>query len=273
MTLKFQEMLKRNILSPHHKQMIKSALPLKDCFGINHFWYYKIDNSGNYSYIGTNEAWNEFCFDTPMLKHFTCLRHPACLPRGISLMKAGAKDEYKKILDFAWEKFAVNFNINITNQTNDGVEAFGFATNFNDPYADERLLNKLSYLREFMRFFKEQNAKTLHFVNENKVHLPTVFGHQFYEPTNALFIPFDREKLFRHMGLGAVFSLTPREKDILKFIAYGYPAPYIAKQLNLSNKTIENYLATIKCKLSCNSKTQLIQLSQQISASGFFDEI
>ncbi|MBA3284149.1 MAG: helix-turn-helix transcriptional regulator [Nitrosopumilus sp.] len=265
-------MLKRNNLSPHHKQMIKSAFPLQDCFKINHFWYYKITHSGNYSYIGTNEAWNEFCFDTPLLKSFTCLRHLECLPKGISLMKAGAKEEYKELLDLAWEKFGVNFNINITNETNDGVEAFGFATNFNDPYADERLLNKLSYLREFIRFFKEHNAKALHFVNENKVHLPTVFGQQFYEPTNALSIPFEREKLLRHMGFGAFFTLTPREKDILKFIAYGYPASYVAQQLCLSKKTVENYLATIKCKLACTSKIQLIQLSQQISATGFFDE-
>jgi hypothetical protein len=37
--------------------MQRFAAPLKECFSINHFWYYRIIDSGLYSYMGTHTAW------------------------------------------------------------------------------------------------------------------------------------------------------------------------------------------------------------------------
>lgn len=48
-------------------------------------------------------------------------------------------------------------------------------------------------------------------------------------------------------------------------------AGYIANQLQLSTRTVENYLATIKSKLCCQSKLELIQKAQEIASAGFFD--
>lgn len=41
------------------------------------------------------------------------------------------------------------------------------------------------------------------------------------------------------LGLDIIERLTQREIDVVKYIAYGYPANYIAKQLSLSNRTIK----------------------------------
>jgi DNA-binding NarL/FixJ family response regulator len=73
------------------------------------------------------------------------------------------------------------------------------------------------------------------------------------------------------MGLDSLFSLTPRELDLIKWIAHGYPASYIAHQLQLSIKTIENYTATIKCKLNCKSKIELINKALEITSTGYFN--
>ncbi len=44
-------------------------------------------------------------------------------------------------------------------------------------------------------------------------------------------------------------TLTDRERDILRLIAHGLPNPAIASQLNLSPKTVGNYVSNIFGKL------------------------
>ena len=267
----FIEMHRKLTSSPYHSQMVRFAAPLCDHFGINHFWYYKITSTGNYSYVGTHGAWNEFCFEKSILQHFTCVRHPDSIQKGISLMKTGASGEYKAVLDLAWEKFTINFNINMVNEISQGVEAFGFATCFNDFHAEERLLNNLLLLKEFTKIFKANHQKLLRLLDENHVNLFSEFGQQFYERPKSLVLPFQRDKFLSKIGFEQIVLLTSREKDVLKFVACGYPAAYIAKQLYLTTKTVENYLSNIKSKLHCNSKVELIQKAQQLAATGYFD--
>lgn len=261
----FSELLKKITSSPCYNQMLRFSAPLKDCFGINHFWYYKITFSGNYSYFGTHAAWNEFCFENAMVSHFPCLRHPNNLQIGINLMKAQADIEYRAVLDSAWDKFQINFNINITNRVSEGVEAFGFATCYNDPHAEQRLLNNLPLLHHFIRFFRKEHIKLFQLLDDNQVNLPDQFGPLFYERQKMLAIPNNQEQFLEKMGFGSIRSLTPREKDVLKFLSHGYPSTYIAQQLLLSSRTVENYIAVIKSKLSCNSKVELIQKAQAIA--------
>lgn len=267
----FHEMLRKITSSSCHDQMMRFVSPLNDYFGINHFWYYRITFSGNYSYVGTHSKWNEFCFDNDMLSHFPCLRHPQTLKSGIQLMKATEDSGYKKVLQTAWDKFQINFNINLQKSTPDGMEAFGFATSFNDPKADEMLINDLPLLNHFTRVFKERNKKLFHLLEDNQVNLNTQFGPRFYEIPKGILLPRDRAQLLRKMGMEWVISLTSRDRDVLKLVTKGYTASYIAAQLKLRCKTVENYLAAIKCKLSCKSKDELILKAQELASAGFFD--
>lgn len=260
----FHEMLRKITSSPFHDQMQRFAAPLKEHLGINHFWYYRITSSGHYSYLGTHAAWNEFCFDQSMLSHFSCLRHPTVPLQGIQIMKASADSNYQKVLQTAWEKFHINFNINLQSKTQDGIEAFGFASCFNDPKADERLLNELNLLRHFTKAFKMRHQKLFDLLCDNQVDLTSYFGPSFYESPKSIMLPFKRDLLLQKMGLGKSHDLTARELDVLKYVSNGYPASHIAAQLQLSRKTVENYIATIKSKLGCKSKIELIQKSQQI---------
>ena len=267
----FQDMLKKISSSTYYDQMVRFSLPLYDHFGINHFWYYKISNSGHYSYVGTHAAWNEFSFENPIVKYSPCLRHPDSMQKGISFMKTAAGGDYKELLNMAWEKFKINLNINLVDATPSGIEAFGFASSFNDLHADERLLNHLPLLRTFTGFFKKRCEKLIHLLDDNQVDLRVQFGQQFYERPSFLNIPFERDKFLRQIGFENILSLTPRESEILKFMSNGYSAPYIATQLHLSKRTVENYLETIKSKLFCNSKTELIQKAHRIAATGYFN--
>ena len=53
-------------------------------------------------------------------------------------------------------------------------------------------------------------------------------------------------------------SLTPREKEILKYLAEGLSVKEVATQLNLSVKTIEAHKFNLMRKLSIHNKAQLV---------------
>lgn len=268
---KFHEMLRKTSSSPYYNSMMRSAAPLNDCFGINHFWYYKITSKGHYAYLGTHTDWSEFCFDKAMVSHFPCLRHPNSVKSGVQLMKAGADVEYKQVLDTAWDKYKINFNINLIEAIPEGIEAFGFASRFNDPLAEERLLNQLPILHYFTKCFRAENEKLFQLLNDNQVDLSSEFGPVFYERPKALALPDAREQLLRRMGFEWIFSLSQREKEIMGHLRHGYPASYVAEKLHLSCRTVENYIAIIKSKLSCRSKVELIQKARELASTGYFE--
>ena len=58
-------------------------------------------------------------------------------------------------------------------------------------------------------------------------------------------------------------TLTPREKEVLKFLAEGESVKEIAQHLNLSVKTIEAHKFNLMRKLDIHNKAQLVQYAIQ----------
>jgi len=58
-------------------------------------------------------------------------------------------------------------------------------------------------------------------------------------------------------------TLTPREKEILKFLAEGQSVKEIATHLNLSVKTVEAHKFNLMRKLDIHNKAQLVQYAIQ----------
>lgn len=57
--------------------------------------------------------------------------------------------------------------------------------------------------------------------------------------------------------------LTAREQDCLKGLLQGFTAKMIAKKINISHRTVEEYLVKIKEKFNVTTKSQLIEKIQQ----------
>jgi DNA-binding NarL/FixJ family response regulator len=51
-------------------------------------------------------------------------------------------------------------------------------------------------------------------------------------------------------------ELTDRERDVLRLVAEGQPNAVIARELDLSIKTVRNYLSRIFCKLQVTHRTE-----------------
>ena len=52
---------------------------------------------------------------------------------------------------------------------------------------------------------------------------------------------------------------SPRELEVLKWLAYGYTCKEVARQLYLSPKTVEHYRGRIALKLGLTSRAQIVR--------------
>src|SRR5713226_1545893 len=64
-----------------------------------------------------------------------------------------------------------------------------------------------------------------------------------------------------HAPLQAFDELTPREREILEFIAQGYSNPEIAERLVLSPKTVSNHVSNVLIKLQAADRTKLMLMA------------
>jgi len=58
-------------------------------------------------------------------------------------------------------------------------------------------------------------------------------------------------------------TLTPREVDVLRLIVRGYTNNQIAKELNISARTVEGHRANLMGKLELHSRVELVEYAEQ----------
>lgn len=262
----FQYMDRKVTSSAYHNKMMRMGKLLEDHFGINHFWYYRVTNSGHYCYLGTHTAWNEFSFAHDMFGKFPYLRHPNSLTDGISLIKNATNDPLQEFLSTASHQFNINFNIHLLKKTSEYVEGYGFGTHTKLHLRDEHLLNELSLLKQFIKCFREENKNIFKIIYDNQVDLASHIGPTFYENTNPFKLSKNRDDFLKKIGFEEVLTLSSQERQVFKSLANGFPAQHIAKELFLSKRTVEHYIEKIKDKLFINSRVELIEKAKEFVA-------
>ncbi len=58
-----------------------------------------------------------------------------------------------------------------------------------------------------------------------------------------------------------ISPLTPRETEILRYVAEGYLNKQIAAELNISEQTIKNHVTSILRKLNANARTEAVVIA------------
>ena len=95
-------------------------------------------------------------------------------------------------------------------------------------------------------------ARGEHPINENLTARPKLAEqvlHQFQELS------------WRSETEGFIAPLTPREMEILNYIAQGYLNKQIAAELDISEQTIKNHVTSILRKLNANARTEAVVIA------------
>jgi DNA-binding NarL/FixJ family response regulator len=59
-------------------------------------------------------------------------------------------------------------------------------------------------------------------------------------------------------------ALTPREKDVLRYVAQGYSAPEIGERMFISPKTVDTYKQRIQEKLGLSHRADYVQFALKL---------
>lgn len=262
-----KEMFKTIFSNHAYDRMVRSVTPLCDYFNINQFFHARIQIEGEqtyYSGVGIYPEWQEYLAEHTHLLATWPVLSKFNNPSSKIVFEGDTDDlEYKHTLEIAWKKFKVNPTLCLQKEIPKGMDIYGFGVKSRNPKAKEQLINEVSLLKKFITNFHQENMKLIALAYEHQVEISSLIKHHKI-PSNPFPISPKKKLFLQQLGLEAFFSLTAREIDVVRFIASGFPANYIAQQLSLSSRTVEHHLETIKSKLCCNTKVELIKQAQEV---------
>jgi DNA-binding CsgD family transcriptional regulator len=242
--------------------------PLSAAFPFTHIWYYSITSEGHYTCIGSRQDWTEYFFYTEVYKNISSFfRHPRYFRSSNMIFKVD-----KEIADRD-QPCHINSSLVIVEKNKNGMEGFGFGSDLTNNTIDHIYLNELGLLRKFRDFFKKE-AKSLILAEEaNPLSLKEMIGAAVFDSAPPLPQIEDRARnqLLRYLGLQAPPRLSPRESWCLALTLQGKSAGRIAKELEISLRTVEYYIENVKNKFGCNLKVELFERALQLKELGVID--
>lgn len=224
--------------------------PLLKAFRLSYFNHIRIINNKYYG-LFTDYQW---------CRHFFKTQYPVS---GTRLSKSGVY-LYKDYMPDCCVRDSISFDqhnrIIILHKSETMTEYFGFATSDPNFSLITFYINHIDLFEQFILYFKD---KTTDLMNEAYAHHLILTNNRIAIPKTepslqALYKALDTKNIRLTMGDKSIV-LSRREFDCIKQLAQGKTMKVIARDLNLSCRTIETHIYNAKQKANC-SRSKLIDL-------------
>lgn len=258
----------QNLSLKHSKKIKKICEPLHLCFGINHYFFSKTTSCGNYFCIGSHSNFHEDYYLNDNFKSNPFCRNPTSIKSGLYYYPYFKDNKFHVLLD-VMKTNDVNPILVQTFKKNQDLFRFGYCMSPEVNHNTGLILlnNNLTLLNKFNTYFIESTKDLLKNSLDSSIHLPTEMGAQYdlSQPINSCFQEDINTRLTFLKQIGVLpdsEKLTARELEYLYFIAKGLTSHQIAMRMNISKRTVEHNIETLKCKLQCSCKTDLVGIAQ-----------
>lgn len=158
--------------------------------------------------------------------------------------------------DFNWDAGTKNFDIAVPNKTLDlskNLHDFGYKTLMSHSFKSSH--NDAS---EFVTICFDQDFSDGNEIDRGKVKsLQSLLSYFVNNPPN-----WDDKGLVKY----GAFSLSPRERDVLSFLANGYQTARIAEKLNISEVMVSKHFAKCRAKLNAATREQALAFAMAAGA-------
>ncbi|MEI6806472.1 MAG: helix-turn-helix transcriptional regulator [Myxococcaceae bacterium] len=257
----------QNLKSVKHGSSI-----LLDYFNLNNFYYYKITESGDFFLFDDNLGVLDFLDSQEFIFKHRYYCHPKYHRSGCKIEKTssnpllvGLETTQKFFLE---AKF--NLSVSIVEKTDGAVEEFGFHSAQTTEDQSNFVFNHIDEIKLFAQWFLKNNTQLVSFLNESKTNLPRLIGDVFYSNRiqEADSIHFRRESFLKELGMTQKPNLSSADQEVLRLTSQGFTPYQIGNLLHRSKRTIEHRIESLKQKLACHSKVELLQKSQEIHRWG-----
>jgi len=254
----------------HNDKILSTCSGVFDFFGFNQFYYVKITDQGYFSTIDSHAAFAEYWTSEKCYLNYPYYRHPKFYKEGLSVIQNVENKNLRAFLDPLRNMFNFQSWIRVINKLPDGMEEFGFSSCsiFNN-FQCSQILNEIGLLRAFLKIFKIENKNLFSKIEDRQINIAELIGPDFYKNDMPI-IPqsVGKKALLEKLGIEIGPPLTLREVEIAKLLLAGYSARKIASQVYLSKRTVEHAIERLKEKLSCQSKSELVQKARELEHFG-----
>ncbi|MBS0615107.1 MAG: helix-turn-helix transcriptional regulator [Verrucomicrobia bacterium] len=251
-----------DFLSPYlrryHKKIVKICQPLQDYLEISSFIYYWIDKDGRYMGLSNNWVYFEHFCSTDAYKHNPFLVHPFLLRGGYILSPTTPDPDFLNALNKAKENAYLFDPFLIVNHKQDYYEGFAFACSAPRLENSRKYLNYLPLLYKFADYFVREAADIIERMKAERFNMGLLKGEAFFHRSPLL--PLSARDKIEEKFLAAISPLSARERECHDLFKQGHSAQATAAMLKLSRRTIEHYFESIKEKLGCSSKWDLLRM-------------
>lgn len=230
--------------------------PLVNLLNIPFFTYYQIDATGKFVILSNFAEQCDFYYSEKMYLTNPYLTHPHLMSSGYVLTETTPDAEYLRKLETSLHKFCVGNTFLIAQRNGDVIDCFYFgAQNKHSDYF-HHYLNNLELLKKFGRYFIKEAEPLIKRMQSDHYSLLDAKGKAFLERDEKL--PLSSKNSKANDFLKAISPLSPREQRCLELFCQGHSAQSTAAKLGLSRRTVEHYFESIKRKLDCHSKWDLL---------------
>ena len=238
---------------------------------ISYFAHVRVTHDGKFSGISNNPGFSEHYLKNKYYNADIHLAKKTILDNNIiwDLME---RTGLSKKMHTEASLFGVRHTFTIVSRHNQVDNFYHFASDVSTTAFNQVYVENIDLLKKFITFFND----TIHACPT----LSKAYNFQFSIDEAASGYTFKLDKYFlknslnrqafmqelnqlspTHAGkINNISLLPPQQYRCVTLLAEGYSAKQIASVLNLSHRTVENYLANVKKGLQCKNSKELIAL-------------
>jgi DNA-binding CsgD family transcriptional regulator len=251
----------------NYNKIQKLCDPLKS-LDIGFFYYETISEDGYLTNIGSNVDWLRCFADNRLYQVSPFYSHPTNIPAGTYFSKVLKNRDFENVTNYAKNHGIDQFLI-VVEKRNGILLKYGFGLG-QTPGVENLILNELPILKRFSEYFKCEMDPILKDLADNPFYLGGENESRFKKATDSFSKTLTHtQRIDLLIKLKLIdpdlrhLKLTKRELECVNLTLKNKTCREIGELLDLSTRTVENYLDNIKAKLNCNNRHELfIKLDQ-----------
>lgn len=243
----------KNYSIRNDRKIKKICEPLVDHLDIPVFAYYFVEADGSFGFLTNSLDFNSYYFEENIYLANPYFAHPAFFRSGYAMLPCSSDEETQKKLNIRFSADHMFLHV----KTNSNVmESFIFA-NLHEGLKDgQNYMMKIDLLDKFCKYFKRETSDLIQKMKGAHYNIKEERGESLFEsaPDVPLAAYDPKVKNF----LKKVTGLSRQEQICLEHFQQGKSAQATGALMNLSQRTVESYFESIKNKLGCSSKYDLL---------------
>lgn len=241
------------LIDNHHFYTVERDI--SNCMGselashsLTYFEHIRVYDDGQFSVVTNNSPVLRYCFETQL--KMIAPPDPKYVSEKFTYFILPV-DQYVQAMHDFKVYFNLGYMLNFVERYPGYVDVYCFGAEASNPSIMNFFLHELDTLHSLIQLFKDKCAHLIKSHDKHKLLLPELMRPDFTG------LPLGTS-VYENI------SFSKREWDCIKLLKEEYSAKKIANRLDISHRTVENYLASIKGKLQCNKSDIRTVLKQRM---------